>query len=99
MKTLKNTLFFFLFFLSLSLSLTHTHTHTHTHIGAAVDGDVLRPHALLEQPHLRVLAATTEQAGRLDAEVADLLSAGDELCMGVVEFNQIKKWKRKKKKI
>lgn len=40
---------------------------------AAVDDDVLRPDAALQHAHLGMVATTTEQAGRLDAEVGDAL--------------------------
>mmetsp|Transcript_40222 Transcript_40222/g.101178 ORF Transcript_40222/g.101178 Transcript_40222/m.101178 type:complete len:353 (+) Transcript_40222:799-1857(+) len=45
----------------------------HLGLGADVDGDVPRVHALLEAPHLGVLPAPAEQPRRLHAEVAHLL--------------------------
>jgi hypothetical protein len=44
----------------------------HWCILAYVDGDVPWVHALLDLAHLGVLATTTEQAGRLHTEVANL---------------------------
>jgi hypothetical protein len=44
---------------------------------AYVDGDVAGVHALLDLAHLGVLATTTEQAGGLHTEVANLGGQGD----------------------
>lgn len=40
---------------------------------AAIDDDVLWPYAALQHAHLGVVAAATEQAWRLDAEVGNAL--------------------------
>ena len=56
---------------------------------AAVDRDVPGEDARFEHTHLGVLASTTEEARRLDAEVANLLSSAvDErvlaVCLGSI---------------
>jgi hypothetical protein len=40
---------------------------------AAVDNNVLRLHAPLQLSHLRMFATTSEESGRFNTEIADLL--------------------------
>ena len=56
------------------LAVAHVRHRRHLRALAQVERHVLRHHARLQHAHLRVLPAAAEEPGRLDAEIAHLLS-------------------------